>query len=117
MVVSGSLQPQEELLSLGLLLSLADLVVEELNPVGVVGKVKLGRDDFSCEVDDHGRVVGFGHVNRDIEDLSRGTAGQHLFEIAYVVLETRSHAESPSGGMDEGCGEHLLTGPWQKCDC
>ncbi len=83
--------------------------MEEPDAVGVVGEVELGSDDFSYEVHDHGRVVSFGHVARHLEDLSRSTARQHLFEVAYVVFENRSHAGPPSGVRDEACVARFQT--------
>ena len=80
-VGASSLQSQEELLSLGLSLGLKDLVLEEADAIGAVGEVELGREDVSYEVDDHVRVVDFGHVAGDIEDLGWRTVGQPLFDI------------------------------------
>jgi len=60
----------------------------------VEGSVRGGRRRDLCG--------GFGEGHRDIEDLSRGTAGQPLFEIASLVLENRSHAGSPSSMRRDG---------------
>jgi len=58
---------------------------KEVNAVEVVREVELGDDNIPQEVDDHGRMIVFSHINGGIENLSGLMGSKHIPEIVKII--------------------------------